>query len=163
MGTTWTCFTQVYEGRISSKGGNRNSIGIESACNKGSDLWYTYQITAQLVARLVREHNLDLTRVVGHNFFSGKDCPQTLLDNNGELWEIFMEAVEAEYDLLLNMSDYTITCKSNNPDIISDNGRVLQVPRYSTTVSYTVTVTNNVTNQSKTTTYSSIIHGQYTE
>ncbi|MBR2891956.1 MAG: N-acetylmuramoyl-L-alanine amidase [Bacilli bacterium] len=163
MGTTWVCFTQVWEGAISSRGGNNNSIGIESACNKGSDLWYTYQITAQLVAHLVEQNNLDLTRVVGHNMFSGKDCPQTLLANNGELWEIFMEAVEAEYKMLTQMSDYSITCKSNNPDILSDNGRIVSIPRYSTTVSYTVTVTNNTTGVSKTNTYSTIVHGEYTE
>ena len=38
MGTTWACFTQTLEGRISSRGGNMNSVGIETACNIGSDL-----------------------------------------------------------------------------------------------------------------------------
>ena len=163
MGTTWVCFTQVWEGAISSRGGNNNSIGIESACNKGSDLWYTYQITAQLCANLMEQNNLDITRVVGHNMFSGKDCPQTLLANGGELWELFMESVASEHRMLTEMGDYTVTCKSNNPDILSDNGRIVSIPRYSTTVSYTVTVTNNTTGEVKTNTYSTIVHGEYTE
>ena len=41
MGTTWWCYSQVAEGRICSKGGNLNSIGIESAVNPESNLWYT--------------------------------------------------------------------------------------------------------------------------
>jgi uncharacterized repeat protein (TIGR02543 family) len=161
MGTTWACFTQTLEGRISSRGGNNNSVGIETACNYGSDLWYTYQITAQLIARLLDKYNLDTTRVVGHNMFSGKDCPQTLLANNGELWVKFMECVEAENDFYQQMKDYTISCKSNNPEILSDNGRIISIPKYTTSVSYTVTVTSKTTGVSKTATFSSVVHGIY--
>lgn len=163
MGTTWACFTQTLEGRISSRGGNMNSVGIETACNIGSDLWYTYQITAQLVARLLDKYNLDTTRVVGHNMFSGKDCPQTLLANNGELWYRFMECVEAEYEMYEKGQNYTVTCKSNNPDILADNGRILSIPRNTQTVSYTVTVKDKTTGETRSATYSTIVHGQYTE
>ena len=163
MGTTWACFTQTLEGRISSRGGNMNSVGIETACNIGSDLWYTYQITAQLVARLLDKYNLDTTRVVGHNMFSGKDCPQTLLANNGELWYRFMECVEAEYEMYEKGQNYTVTCKSNNPDILADNGRISSIPRNTQTVSYTVTVKDKTTGETRSATYSTIVHGQYTE
>ena len=163
IGTTWACFSQVWEGAVSSRGGNLNSVGIETACNIGSDLWYTYQITAQLVAHLLHQYGLDTTRVTGHNNFSGKDCPQTLLANNGYLWYKFMECVEAEYALEGKMQDYEITCKSNNPEILSDNGRILKQPNYTQNVSYTVTVKNVKTGVTKQATYSSIIHGLYTE
>lgn len=165
MGNTWACFTQTLAGAISSRGGNLNSVGIETACNYGSDLWYTYQITAQLVARLLDKYNLDTTRVVGHNMFSGKDCPQTLLANDGELWYPFMECVEAEYALYeLKLGDkYTISCKSNTPELVQDNGRLIKVPNYTQTASYTVTVKNNETGETKSETYSTIIHGTYTE
>ena len=163
MGTTWVCFTQNINGVISSRGGNRNSIGIETACNQGSDLWFTYQKTAQLVAHLLQTYNLNFYRVVGHNAFSGKDCPQTLLANGGELWELFMDLVRSEYALLTTMSDYTITCKSNNPELLQDNGRIVAIPKYSTTVSYTVTVKNNQTSETKTQTFATIVHGWYTE
>ncbi len=163
MGTTWACFTQTLAGAISSRGGNLNSVGIETACNFGSDLWYTYQITAQLVTRLLYKYNLDTTRVVGHNMFSGKDCPQTLLANDGELWYKFMECVEAEYELYAKSSNYTITCKSNNPDILQDNGRIINIPNYTQTVSYTVTVQNKTTGVSQSKTFTTIVHGVYTE
>lgn len=146
---------------VCNGGGNANAIGIESACNKGSDLWYTYQITAQLVANLLKNNNLDTTRVYGHHAFSGKDCPQTLLQLNGDPWNKFMALVESEYAILMNMSNYSISMVSNNPDILNNKGRITSIPTQTTTVSYTVTVTNNSTGVSKTATFSSIVHGSY--
>lgn len=166
MGNTWACFTQVYNGAISSKGGNRNSIGIETACNKGSDLWLTYQRTAQLVARLLDNYKLDLTRVVGHNMFSGKDCPQTLLANNGELWYKFMECTEAELELYQNLlkdGNYTISVKSNDPDILDDNGRIKFIPLETRNVSYTISITNKATNETRQATFATMIKGKYVQ
>ncbi len=148
---------------ICNGGGNRNSVGIESACNEGSDLWYTYHITAQLVAQLLDKYNLDTTRVYGHHAFSGKDCPQTLLENNGDPWYKFMDLIEAELNMVQNMSGYTISMTSNNPDIVDNHGRVVKIPTETTTVSYKVTVKNNSTGVSKTATFSSIVHGSATE
>ena len=54
-----------------------------------------------------------------------------------------------------------MTCQSNNPEILADNGRIIKVPNSTTTVSYTVTVTNNKTSVAKSATYSSVIHGRY--
>ena len=159
MGNTY--YSDSY-GYISSRGGNLNSIGIETACNLGSDLWMTYHITAQLVARLLVQNNLDITRVQGHHTFSGKDCPQTLLEGNGELWYKFMDLVEAELALYKTMSNYTITCVSSNKDLASDNGRVTTMPNYTETVTYTLTVKNNTTGVTKEIKLSSVIHGLYT-
>ena len=159
MGNTYYSSSYNY---ISSRGGNLNSIGIETACNYGSDLWYTYHVTAQLVSRLLVKNNLDITRVQGHHTFSGKDCPQTLLEGEGELWYKFIDLVEAELALYKTMSDYTITCVSSNKELVSDNGRVLKVPNYTETVTYTLTIKNNKTGVEKEMKLSSIIHGQYT-
>ncbi len=159
MGNTY--YSSSY-GYISSRGGNLNSIGIETACNYGSDLWKTYHITAQLVSRLLVQNGLDITRVQGHHTFSGKDCPQTLLEGNGELWYKFIELIEAELALYQTMQDYTITCVSSNKDLLDDSGRVLKVPNYTETVTYTLTVKNNKTGVEKELKFSSLIHGLYT-
>lgn len=159
MGNTYYNSDYKY---ISSRGGNLNSIGIESACNYGSDLWKTYHITAQLVARLLDANNLETSRVQGHHTFSGKDCPQTLLEGDGQLWYKFMELVEAELALYKNMSNYTITCVSSNKKLLDDNGRIVKVPDYTETVTYTLTVKNNTTGEEKELKFSSIIHGLYT-
>lgn len=158
MGNVWYSSSYDY---VSSRGGNLNSIGIESACNYGSDLWLTYHYTAQLVARLLDKYNLETSRVQGHHTFSGKDCPQTLLEGEGELWYKFMEMVEAELALYQNMGDYTIECVSLNDDLLYDNGRIKSMPNYTETVEYKLIITNNKTNVKKELTFSSIIHGLY--
>ena len=136
---TWWCYSQVSAGRICNYGGNRNSIGIESAVNPESDLWYTWQRTAQLVADIMVRHNLDITRVVGHHFWTAKDCPQPLLENNLEIWDIFIESVKHEYKLITDFKDtkFAFTCDS---DIIGKNGRVATQPLFSQIVTYTVEV-----------------------
>lgn len=159
IGSTWWCNDQVAEGRVSSLGGNLNSIGIETACNQGSDLWYTWAITAQLVARLMKQNNLAINRVVGHNFFSGKDCPQPLLENEGEIWWQFIEMVEAEYEIYTKYQDYTIKFVSNDTDILGDNGRIIDRPLYTTSVSYSVLI--NKDGKTQAIQLSSLVPGNY--
>lgn len=139
MGTTWWCYSNVWEGRICSKGGNSNSIGIESAVDYGSDLWLTWQITAKLVASLMVEYDLDITRVVGHHFFAAKDCPQPLLENNLEIWWEFIELVKTEYETLTNYKDtnfeFTVTSGEN---IVNEYGRIIEQPEFSQIITYEV-------------------------
>ena len=161
MGTTWWCYTQVYEGRICSTGGNRNSIGIESCVNEGSDLWFTWQKTAQLVADIMVRHNLDITRVRGHHFYTAKNCPQPMLENDLEIWYEFLELVEAEYELLTKYSGYEVTMVSNNPDIVDNCGRVIKQPAETTCVTYTITFTKD--GQSKSITLASMVKGMYVD
>ncbi len=155
MGTTWWCYSQIAEGRICNKGGNNNSIGIESAVNPEGDLWFTWQKTAQLVAKLMLDNNLDITRVVGHHFYTAKDCPQPLLENDLEIWWKFIEMVEAEYAALTTYKDYTFTFEvisdANNAVLAEEhdgskvffstaNGRVAQQESASS-ITYKVTIT----------------------
>ena len=159
MGKTWWCYSQVSEGRICSNGGNYNSIGIESCVNKGSDLWYTWQKTAQLVAYLMQEFNLSIERVKGHHFYTAKDCPQPMLENDLEIWYEFVELVQAEYELLTKFSGYNITVVSNNPEIVNNRGRVIKRPYITTSVSYTVTIEKDGNIQ--TITLYSMVEGEY--
>ena len=161
MGTTWWAYTQVYEGRICSTGGNRNSIGIESCVNEGSDLWWTWQKTAQLVADIMVRQNLDITRVRGHHFYTAKDCPQPMLENDLEIWWEFLELVEAEYELLTKYAGYEVSITSNNPDIVNKNGRVVNQPEQSTCVTYTITFTKD--GESKSITLASMVQGIYVD
>ncbi len=159
MGTTWWCYSQVHEGRICGSGGNLNSIGIESCVDKGSDLWYTWQLTAKLVAKLCYENNLGFERIRPHHAYTAKDCPQPLLENNMEIWWEFMDLVKYEYELLTKFSDYNITFVSNNNEFISNNGRVIKVPEDDTVVSYTVTLTHKTTGAANSVTYFATIPG----
>ena len=158
IGNTWTCFSQVAKGVIGSYGGNNNSIGIEMCVNTTSDMYDTYQRTAQLVADICIRNNLDLTRVKQHNTWTGKNCPQVILAGN--YWDSFMKMVEAEYRLQKDYKGITITMKSNNPDIVDNTGRVIVPPLITTTVSYEVTISDGT--NSKTITLASVIPGTTT-
>ena len=49
-----------------------------------------------------------------------------------------------------------------NKELLDDNGRIVNVPDYTETVTYTLTVKNNTTGEEKELKFSSIIHGLYT-
>lgn len=110
MGSTWWCYRTTTAGALCGIGGDYNSISIESAVNPETDLWYTWHKTAQLVAKLLVDNDLDLTRVTGHHLWTQKDCPQPMLENDLEIWHEFMDMVACEYDLIrLGNVDYTLT------------------------------------------------------
>ena len=158
IGTTWWCYTQISEGRICSKGGNGNSIGIESAVNKGSDLWYTWQITAQLVADIMERYDLDITKVKGHHFYSAKDCPQPMLENDLEIWWEFIDLVKSEYEKITTCEGYEFAFESGN-ELVNDKGRVVGQDLNSQVVTYKVTITKD--GKSETIELASIIAGSY--
>lgn len=81
-------------GLIANRGGNNNSIGIESCINQGCNLYYIYQKTAKLVAKLLDENNLNIFDVKQHHYFSGKNCPQTIRTAN--LWPHLLHLIEVE-------------------------------------------------------------------
>ena len=141
---------------ISAVGGNNNSIGIESSVREGSDLWLTWQYSAQLCASLLLEFELPIQRLVGHHFFSGKWCPQPMLENDLEIWYKFVEMVEQEMTLFTTYKDYKLSFSSNSK-YLDDNGRVTARPFYSQCVTYTVEYTVN--GETKSVTLSSIVPG----
>ena len=142
---------------ISSQGGNNNSIGIESSVREGSDLWLTWQYSAQLCASLLLEFNLPIQRLVGHHFFSGKDCPQPMLENEIEIWWEFLDMAEKEMELFKNYKDAKLSLTTDS-SYLQANGRVKNLPNYPECVTYTITYTTGST--TKTITLSSILSGR---
>ena len=163
MGTTWWSYGQVYEGRICGSGGNRNSIGIESAVNPESDLWLTWQMTAQLVAKLCVDYNLGLERIKGHHFFDGKDCPQPMLENDLEIWWEFIELVRYEKALLTTLKDaaFKLTVDEDCASFVGENGRIESQPEFAKVIEYTVEVT--VGDKVETITLASSVNGIYSK
>ena len=155
IGNLW--YSSTY-GKIASKGGNNNAIGIEMNVNISNDIYDTWQRTAQLVTDILIRYDLDTSRVKMHNTFSGKYCPECLIASG--YWPGFMKMVQVRYDIMKNYPDAKITMESNNSDIVDDTGRVINPPRTTTQVSYDITVTIGST--SKTITLYSIIPGTTT-
>ena len=109
---------------IANRGGNNNSIGIESCVNQNTDIYYTWQKTAKLVAHLLRNNNLSFDDVKQHHYYSGKNCPQTIRMNG--FWDHFMELVKTEYQAIDFINEGYSFKIINHSENILPNGRVLK-------------------------------------
>ena len=137
LGRTW--YNPAYN-YIANYGGNLNSIGIETCVNKNSDIYYSWQKVAKLVAKLMDDFNLDIDSVVQHHYFSGKNCPKT--KRKAGLWEYFKQIILIEFQMLQYKKEgYNFLFKSKNLEYINDKGRVLKKPEdKSIIVEYEITV-----------------------
>lgn len=142
---------------IANHGGNSNSIGIETAVDNGSDIYFTWHRAAKLSAELLLKHDLELDRLLYHNNFSGKPCPRSMM--TADLVSEFETLVYAEYKIQKEFSDYEIEFTSHNPEILDDTGKIIKAPLETTNVSYTVKVTKGTEIQEIT--LNALIPGQY--
>lgn len=124
---------------VCTNGGNRNSIGIETCINKGVDYNQVLRNTANLVAHLLVYFDLDPSRVLTHRHFSGKLCPQVMIENN--MLDNFHNVIENEYIIKKYLDGITFEYTSNNPDILANDGKILKKVTEVTEVSYSVKVT----------------------
>lgn len=127
--------------------GNTQSIGIETAVNNGSDVWWTWQKTAKLSGRIMVEEGMNMNSLKFHRDWSGKVCPGTMI--NAGLTEEFRSLVQTEYTIRKNYPGYTISFQSHSP-YINNAGKVISRPTQTTNVTYTITVTKAGVSQSVT-------------
>ena len=136
LGRTW--YNPIFE-KISNYGGNFNSIGIESCVNVNTDVYYTWQKVAKLVAKLMQDNSLTIDAVVQHHYFSGKNCPQTTRTAN--LWDYFKSLVLIEYQMLQYKNQgYSFELKPENLEYINEKGRVLKKVEFPITINYSIIV-----------------------
>jgi len=81
--------------------GNYNSIGIEICENVDGNWKQARENGIQLIAQLMVDMNIPITRVVTHQSWSGKYCPHLILD---EGWDKFIAEVKKAYDGLTGAS-----------------------------------------------------------
>ena len=105
---------------------------------------------------LLLKNELPIQRLVGHHFFSGKWCPQPMLENDLEIWKEFVELTRQQMSLYQDYSQYKLSFDSSSA-YLKDNGRVSELPDYTECVTYTVTYTDGTT--TKTVTLSTILPG----
>ncbi len=75
-------------------GGNLCGIGIEMCINPENDYEKTLENTAKLTAVLIKAYHLEIGSVRMHQDFSGKKCPERLIDSGR--WQDFLQSVEQE-------------------------------------------------------------------
>lgn len=136
-GTIW--YNSTYGKADCIGGGNRNSIGIESCINHGSDYNDTMRILAKLVAELILQYNLSIDRIKQHWHFSGKDCPGVIRHCNR--WEEFLNLVRLEYFAKTELQDVKFEWTSLVPDILDNTGHVLKSDGNQFDISYKVKYT----------------------
>ena len=126
---------------LGNYGGNLNSIGIETSVYEGSDLVYTWQKTAKLIAvRILKPHYLLPRDVKQHNTFSGKDCPMTMRHAN--MWEYFIGCVECEYLITKYYKEWNIELICDSP-YVNEKGRVINLPDTEESVSFKIRLSNS--------------------
>ena len=152
IGKTW--WSNSYK-MIGNRGGNLNSVGIETCVNVGSNYINTMRNTAYIVGQLIEKFDLTVNSVKQHNYFSGKDCPQVLRQSGR--WAEQLQLIELEYYARTQLKGVQFTWKSLNPEIMDDLGRVSATrPAQAVQVGYEVTVKYN--GETKTYTYSSTLN-----
>lgn len=95
-----------------SSTGNKNSISIEMCMWSNKEKQRkTYDNAARLVVELMKMHNISIDKVVQHNKWSGKNCPEYLrAGKHGYNWSWFIELVKKYYNG--NTSSNTTTSNS---------------------------------------------------
>lgn len=79
--------------QLKKDGGNQNGIGVELCVNPENDYEKTMENAAALTAHLLKAYSLSIDAVKKHQDFSGKNCPQRLIE--GGRWDEFLTMVES--------------------------------------------------------------------
>ena len=122
-------------------GGNQNGIGIESCVYAGVDFNKVMRRLAKLAAMLLIEYDLGINDVKQHYDFSGKDCPQVI--RQSRRWNELLELIRLEYFAQTELKDVSFEWISLNPEIMDNEGTVINHPGEETEISYKVKVTYN--------------------
>ena len=75
--------------------GNTESISIEICVNLDGDYNQAVENGAKLSAMILKEENIDISKMVQHNYWTGKNCPEQIRAcKNGICWSNFVEKVK---------------------------------------------------------------------
>jgi N-acetylmuramoyl-L-alanine amidase CwlA len=96
--------------------GNKNSISIEMCMWSNKEKQRkTYENAAALTAKLLKHYNLSIDKVVQHNKWSGKNCPQYLREKkHGYDWNYFISRVKAHLNNSQSSNSQSSDSKPSN-------------------------------------------------
>ena len=79
--------------------GNTESISIEICVNSDGNYNQAVENGAKLAAMILKEENINISNMVQHNYWSGKDCPHEIRSGkNGITWTDFVNKVKNYLD-----------------------------------------------------------------
>ena len=76
-----------------SSNANENSIAIELCVNSDGDFERTKENAVWLIRELMKKHNIPKENILSHRDWTGKTCPQKLLENG---WDAFIKKCASE-------------------------------------------------------------------
>lgn len=86
---------QLYHAGDGAGNGGLNSIGIEICVNSDGNYLQAIRNAAELVKKIMKDENISIMKVVQHNHWSGKNCPQHLRAGDwGINWNGFINLVK---------------------------------------------------------------------
>lgn len=92
--------------------GNKTTLAIEICVNSDGDFAKAVDNSAYWVATKMLKHDVPLSRVFQHHFFStwGKNCPRELRDNtHGISWDDFLRLVQKHFSALSGEPEKPVT------------------------------------------------------
>lgn len=77
--------------------GNTESIGIEICVNRDGNFLKAIDNAVDLVAKLIKKHDIPIRNIKQHNEWSGKNCPQQIRSGKyGITWKQFIDKVQSK-------------------------------------------------------------------
>lgn len=90
--------------------GNNGHIAVEICINSDGNYKKALQNAAELIAQIMLDEGIPLSRVRQHNYFSGKNCPRQIrAGQSGVSWAVFLQMVADEYAKLTGKETSTPT------------------------------------------------------
>ena len=137
-GTKW--YSNKYN-KTNYGGGNLNGIGIETCVYNGIDYLETIVTTAKLAAKLLYQYNLPIESLKKHYDFSGKNCPQVLINSYyftefRNLTSYYLEAYKLFKDV-----DVEYICDENIKQYITKDGIIKNNILKSKIIDYKIRIT----------------------
>jgi N-acetylmuramoyl-L-alanine amidase len=110
-----------HAGDGSSGTGNRKSIGVEICVNRDVNFTKAKANAVELIQYLMKKHAIPLSRVVPHQYWSGKQCPRNLLKS----WSSFLAQIGSS-DKDVSKVPFTRNLKLTSPMMRGDDVVKLQ-------------------------------------
>lgn len=108
--------------------GNLRSIGIEVCMNQGINQQTAFDRAARLVAALLFDMGKNVSIVVPHHFWTGKNCPRLLLQGGqpGQRWNAFKELINQHLSSIDRADDALDAVSRAAPATETDEGEGIE-------------------------------------
>ena len=136
------CHYDSTYGAIGNNGGNRNSVSMETCVHPGSDYTKTFINAAKLSTYIAIKYDLSVDRILQHNSFSGKNCPQAIRQSG--YWANFKDlCASIKFGLENYKEEYEFKWTPENSAKITETGLIAKSCAKGEVLNYSLKVNKN--------------------